>query len=173
MPFEDDYVSDDELEQESSKKSGLKLNNKNSAVSALPKKPNPELFEKQAKEAFDRGEEYKQKAFDLAIKYKKSLESTVLVENKDPRSKQEEIEIINGLANLAMEMNNDDSQDEGVGSVGVITLILKLMLFQRDVLNKNSYDIDKLSKDVVTLSRLIKEKDSQIFSLMEELKKSK
>ncbi len=58
---------------------------------------------------------------------------------------------------LAVEINNDPHEQEGMGSMGWITLLLNVCLIQRDRLNKLEYEIAKLKQqcDPAAISVLI------------------
>jgi hypothetical protein len=135
---------------------GLKINNDNSMTSKLPKKPPADEFEKKASMVNEKLNEYHARASDYALKYKHIIiDDKTLADNKGIFTRQAEMEIINNLVYLADEMNNDPHEQEGSGSIGVISLLLKITLLQRDVVNKLEYDIYKLQNDVKKLSAVI------------------
>lgn len=126
------------------KKRGIKLTNKNPLFAS--KKQNTEEFNEEANNAFNKDEEYKKRAWELAVQFKKSIEDKTLKINKGPIAEDIENEIIDKLVNLASEMNNDEMQKEGVGSVALCMVLMKCMLVQRDMINELSFALKELSK---------------------------
>jgi len=70
-----------------------------------------------------------------------------LPENKGPVLIEMEKQICKELTDLSLELNQDQSQPEGIGSAGMILLLLKTVLVQRDFINELRYDISKLKKN--------------------------
>jgi len=75
-----------------------------------------------------------------------------LPENKGPVLIEMEKQICKELTDLSLELNQDQSQPEGIGSAGMILLLLKTVLVQRDFINELRYDISKLKKNSSTSS---------------------
>lgn len=127
----------------SNKKKGLKITNENSTV-PTPKTNQSALFEEKAKEVYSKYEEYKHRTWELSTKFKSMIEDRVLPENKSIISKDIENETLNKLITLASEMNEDDNQAEGIGSTALSMLVMKMLLIQRDTINRLMFKIEKL-----------------------------
>ncbi len=152
MPFEDDEAPIAAIN------SGLKnVSSKKSIFESLPKKPSSEEFEKKVKEMQDRSSGYKKRAAELAVSFKKLLEDKTLAQNKNIFASEFERELLSKMINLAIEINNDPNEQEGMGSLGWITLLFKTVLSQRDRINNLEYTISQLEKklDPSNLSALI------------------
>src|SRR5258706_9823228 len=126
-------------------KKGVKLTNENSSIKAPIN--NAAAFDKAANEIYSKYEEFKQRTWDLGLKFKSFLLDTMLVENKTEISKSLENEIINKLISLSLEINEDDTRPQGEGSSSICMLLMKCMLHQRDIINGLAYKIDKLEKE--------------------------
>ena len=79
------------------------------------------------------------------------MEDKVLPDNKTSINLDIEREIIDSLASLYTEINQDDSQPEGIGSLAMATLGIKTLLSQRDKINKLSYEINVLKSNLESL----------------------
>lgn len=148
MPFDDD---DDDGEIVSKKNVGLKLSNKKSMLDTIPKKPSKEEFSKKAAEVNDTLNTYNTRAADLALKFKKVLEDKTLAQNKTIFSTDSERELLSNLVQLAIDMNTDEHELEGMGAVGLITLLLRSVLIQRDKINMLEYNQNLLEKRIKDL----------------------
>lgn len=127
-----------------SQRKGLKINNQASLIQ--PKIDTTAEFNAKANEAFSKYEEYKQRTLDLSTKFKAMMEDKVLFENKSILSKDMEKEIIEKLVQLSSDMNADENQPEGIGSVALSVLLMKMMLLQRDTINQLAFKLEKAIK---------------------------
>lgn len=127
------------------KRKGLKINNENSTVPA-PTPDRSAVFEEQAKKAFSKYEEYKERTWDLSVKFKSMIEDRIHPDSRSPISKNIEKETLDKLVSLASEMNEDDMQPEGIGSTALCMLLMKMVLIQRDTISALAFKIDKLEK---------------------------
>lgn len=125
---------------------GLKISNEKSTVTAPPSAAISEASQN-ADEAMARMKEYKERAWNLGAKLKSLMESKVLPENKTAVLKGLESETLQELSQLATDINVDEDQLEGSGSVALSQLILKMMLIQKDQINALAYHIDQLEKN--------------------------
>lgn len=140
-------------EQGPIRKKGLKIDNQNSSVP--PPKPNTAaIFDEKAKEVYQKYEEYKQRTWDLSIKFKSMIEDKMLTDNRSVLSRGIESETLNKLVALASEMNEDDNQPEGIGSTALAMLLMKMMLIQRDTINSLLFKVDKLEKNISKVDSL-------------------
>jgi hypothetical protein len=153
MPFDED----DDVDS-SSKKIGVKnVSTQKSIFESIPKKPSQEDFDRQVQSAQQKMAGYKQKTAELAIQFKKILEDKTLPENKNIFAVELEREVLSKMIELAIEINNDPNEQEGMGSLSWITFLFKNLLSQRDRINKLEYTIFQLEKklDPKLLSALI------------------
>lgn len=134
MPFDDENI------KEPVRKIGLKQSNTNTVLSPSKR----DSFEKKADEQFSKTEEYKQQIWDLSIKYKSFIENRTLAENRGPIASSLEKEVIDKLIQLATTINEDDTQQEAMGTTALCMLLLKSLLIQRDIINNLSFKVDKL-----------------------------
>lgn len=149
MPF------DEESESTKLQKSKLGLRNVSSQKSIfenVPKKPSQEDFEKKVKDVQENNNSYKQRAAELAIQFKKIVEDKTLPQNKNVFAQELEREVLSKMIQLAVEINNDPNEQEGMGSLGWITLLFKINLMQRDKINNIEYKISLLERKIENLS---------------------
>lgn len=129
-------------------KIGLKLDNRNSIIDT-PKKSSIEEFEKRAIEVSNQLDAYSTRAVDLAQKYKRILEDQTLIENKTKFNVDAEKELISNLVQLGNDINWDEHEREGMGSIGLIMLLLRTMLIQRDRINSLDYALTQLERKIM------------------------
>lgn len=144
MPFDSD-LDIDSPDPEPVKKIALKAGSGN--PSFVSRNEQKAKFEKKADEHFAKSEDYKQQIWDLSIKFKACIESKVLPENRGPINSNLEKEVIEKLVSLASSMNEDETQEQGIGSTALCMLLMKCMFIQRDTINKLSHDIEQLKKN--------------------------
>jgi hypothetical protein len=162
MPFDEEI--DDTL-NEPTKKTGLKqVSSQKSIFDGAPKKPSFETFSKKVDEAADKAQSYKLKSAELAIQFLNLINDTTLKANKNIFTKEMEKELLTNLVSLSIDINNDPLEKEGMGSLALITLLLKTVLMQRDKINELSFNYTQLSKKVSeeVLSELIDKKISSL-----------
>jgi hypothetical protein len=123
-------------------KTGLKINNVNSSIKAPEDTKNK--FETIADAKFEDIQEYKKELWSLSQTYKSFIKDTILEENKSPIVKELEKDTANKLMALATKINNDETQEEAMGSTALCMLLMKCLLIQRDQLNNLSYKLSKL-----------------------------
>lgn len=140
MPF-------DEEEEEilAPRKSGLKkASSQKSFLDGAPKKPSQKDFDKRVRDSQEKLSGYKASAGELSKKYISVLQDKTLKQNKSLFSRQMEQELISSMIELAVDINNDPDEQEGMGSLSWITLLLKVCLSQNLKLNELEYKISKL-----------------------------
>ncbi len=161
-------MSFDEDEKEIPRsKVGIKLNKSGSIFAKIPKKPSPQEFEKKADESNDRQEDYKTRGADLAVKYKSVLQDKTLSQNKTSIVLEIEQKVLQDLVALAQEMNVDQDETEGQGSLAVSAIALKCILLQRDKINNLDFKLEKMEKE---LKSLVKNTNSSLNNEKEENK---
>lgn len=146
MPFEDD----DENKKFAANK-GSKLDNSKSMFANKPKKPTQKEFEQSINESQKRNLDYKERATELVSSFRKTLDDKVLPQNKSVFSLDAEKELLQKLVNLGVDMNTDPHEDEGMGSMGLIGLLFRSLLIQRDKINNLDYTVNKLEKQVAIM----------------------
>jgi hypothetical protein len=154
MPFDEDENSD---ALPNNKKGLKKVSTQKSMFEEMPKKPSQEDFEHRVKNIQEKESNYKAKASDLSSKFVKMLSDRTLKQNKNIFSVEMEREVLSQMVNLAIDINSDIHENEGMGSMGWITLLLKICLYQRDRMNQLEYEISVLNKkcDPATITTLM------------------
>lgn len=153
MPFDEE---EDEV-LPSNKKGLKKVSTQKSIFESMPQKPTQEEFEKRVKNIQEQSTGYKAKAADLSGKFIKIISDRTLKQNKSIFAIELEKEVLAQMIGLAVEINNDPHEQEGMGSMGWITLLFKICLSQRDRLNQLEYAVSVLEKkcDPAVISVLI------------------
>lgn len=126
------------------RRGGLKIDSSKSIFSKETVKK--EVFEEKANQVFEQIQNRKEKAVELVQQFWDFVKDETLPSEKGPIRKSLEKEIVSKLLNFASEMNNDPNEPEGAGSVAVITLLLKAVLFLRDSHNELKYRLTKLEQ---------------------------
>lgn len=86
------------------------------------------------------------KSGDLTSRFMQVIKDSTLKENKGPIQIEMEQQICRDLTDLSLELNQDQTQPEGIGSAGMTLLLLKIVMMQRDQLNECRFKISKLEK---------------------------
>ena len=76
------------------------------------------------------------------------IKNKVVRENKSPIEDDLEKETIRKLIQLSMELNNDDTQPEGIGSLGLCNLLFRAVVAQRDIINNLEYKYFQLERQL-------------------------
>lgn len=142
-------------DDDDNKKSGLKINNKKSIFSQLPKKPNPAEFQQQVKDSQEKVMGYELEASQLAAMFQKLLEDKTLPENKNSLALEAERELIGKIVEIAVKLNNDTNEQEGMGSVGTSILLFRAVMMQKDRINKLEYSLVQAEKEIKSLAKKI------------------
>ena len=127
----------------------LKLDNRNSRFSKLEdgaKVPTKQEFEHKAIQVKQKHLDINARVAELSGQYRGLFQSKTLPENKTPHQKQLEKEIIFNLSQLCLDLDNDETQKEGIGSIGLCKILLSLLLEQKDNINILAYEVSKLKK---------------------------
>jgi hypothetical protein len=135
---------------------GLKLSNKNSRFSKsenASKAPSQQEFERDVQELKARTLEIRNKVESLTNKYKEILKDRVLPANKSAIQKDLELSLVKELVQLGLQLDNDDSQPEGIGSIGLCNLLLLINLHQRDAINQLGYELSKIRKVLANVDK--------------------
>jgi len=148
MPFDEE----DSDQPEQSKKVTLKnVSSQKSIFESMPKKQTPEEFEQKVRKVQERTSHYKAKAADLATQFNKAMSDKTLSQNKNMFQQDMEKDLLRQMIELAVEINNDGREQEGMGSLSWITLLLKTCFSQRDKINRLEYAVSQLEKKTAAL----------------------
>lgn len=121
---------------------GLKLTNQNSVFANVPKKPTVAEQEQIVKEVIKRDQDYKERAAALSLSFKKLLDDRILPKNKNVFVADMERDVIGKLAQLGLDIENDENVEElGIGIIGLTNLLFRSFLIQRDKINMLDYAI--------------------------------
>lgn len=137
-------------------KKGVKLDASKSIITNKVKEK--ELFEQKAIEANKNLAQANSKAAQLVKNFWVILKDTELQENKGPLSKNIEKEALNNLIEYARSLNNDENQmEDSLGSISLITLLFKSVLYQKDLLNNANYEINNLKENIELLKNELRD----------------
>lgn len=128
-------------------KVGLKnVSSQASIFDAIPKRPTQEEFTKKVNQVQERNSSHKTRAAELSAQFAQILNDKTLKQNKNVFAKEMERELLTKMAQLAIEVNNDQNEHEGMGSLSWIVLLLKTCLNQRDKMNQLEFIVSQLEK---------------------------
>lgn len=153
MPF------DDENENDVLPKKGLRQVSSQKSILDVKKDvaPTEEKFNELVRERIDKSNDYKSRAGELAIQYKKLLSDKTLQQNKSSLHADIEKEILTKMINLAIEINADEGEQEGMGSLGWIAILLKSQFYFRDKINELEYQLALNKKEMAELKKEVGE----------------
>lgn len=166
MPF------DEEDPKEFVPKIGLKqVSGQKSMFEAKVRKPTQQEFQQKVHESQEKLSDYKKRASDLFIKFHRSMSDKTLSQNKNVFGNEAEKEMLQDMIQLAIDINADPNEKEGMGSLTWITLLFKTCLSQRDKLNDLEYAVSNLQKktEPAILSDLI---NKEIVKVLDSKKNS-
>lgn len=128
-------------------KVGLKnVSSQASMFDALPKRPTQEDFSKKVNKIQERNSSHKTRAAELSAQFNQILNDKTLKQNKNVFAREMERELLTKMAQLAIDVNNDQNEHEGMGSLSWIVLLLKTCFNQRDKLNQLEFAVSQLEK---------------------------
>lgn len=156
MPFDDN---------EHKSKVGLKqVSSQPSIFDNMPKKPSQEDFNQQVQKVQEKKSQYNAMASELIVEFSKSIKDKTLPQNKTIFQKEIETELLSKMVKLAAIINNDGDEQEGMGSLGWITLLFKTAFAQRDRINILEYNLSQIEKkmDVNFIKSLIVKELSEL-----------
>lgn len=147
-------ADDEDLKENANQ--GLKLSAKKSRFAKKedePRPPTQEEFEQQVKKFKAKDINQRNKIAQLSSQYKGIILDKTHEDNKSPIQKDLEASIIKELTGIGLQLNNDQDQPEGIGSIGLCNLLLQANILQRDAINRMGYDIARLNRAVAQLIR--------------------
>ena len=144
MPFDEENQ-----DQDLSIKKGLKqVSSQKSIFDGMPKKPSQEDLDNHVKNTQNRSRSYKQRAADYSAQFKKIMNDKTLSQNRSIFVTEMETELLGNMIKLAVDVNADVDEQEGMGSLMWIILLLKTCLLQRDKINNLEYAVFQLEKKI-------------------------
>jgi hypothetical protein len=133
--------------EEREAKVGLKkVSSQKSMFEAKPRPPTQQEFQHQVQQVEDRKSGYKQKAADLFVQFVKAISDKTLPQNRSAIGRDAETEMLQQMVQLAIDINNDPSEPEGMGSMTWITCLFKVCLAQRDRINELEFRVVEFQK---------------------------
>jgi len=102
------------------------------------------IFEKKVVDYQVNEQELAKKIAEASKQYFLAVKDRTLKANRSLSKDENEKMIIKSLIDICNTLNTDTSQPEGTGSTGLINLILRVCLEQRDIINDLSYKIYQL-----------------------------
>lgn len=91
---------------------------------------------------------YKKRAAELFMLFQRSMADKTLAQNRNILNSETEKEMLQHILQLAIDIDNDPQEQEGMGTMTAITLLLKTCLSQRDRINELEYALAVLQKKV-------------------------
>lgn len=149
MPLEEDE------QEEVPTKSPLKVKNQTPTPSPAAQRA---AFEQTATAVHARSEERKKEIYELSKSFIGMMKDKTLADNKGPIAQNIERDVIKQLIEVGTALNNDEDQDEGAGSIGLVTLLMRALLAQRNRINELEFKLDKFEKTIGTASRQAEER---------------
>ena len=131
---------------------GVKLKNR-SAEKREQEKREREEYQKKFEDSAEKTVQYHQEkgnhAIEVVSKFIKMANDKTLPVSKGSIAEGVEREIRQVLLQLAQDMNNDENEeDNGKGSVIVLSVMLKIILLYRDRINQLEYEIQQIKRDL-------------------------
>lgn len=99
------------------------------------------------------------------------MSDKTLAQNRNFYQNSAQTDLLGDMVKLAIEINNDPNEQEGMGSLGWIVLLLRTCFSQRDKINLLEYQLAQLNGkiDATHISALI---SKEIARQLDEQKKS-
>jgi hypothetical protein len=133
--------------EEREAKVGLKkVSGQKSMFEGKPRPSTPQEFQQQVQQVEDRKTGYKQQAADLFVQFTKLISDKTLPQNRNALSRDAEREMLQEMVQLAIDINNDPNEPEGMGSLTWITCLFKVCLAQKDRINELEFRVVEFQK---------------------------
>jgi hypothetical protein len=110
------------------------------------KPPTQQDFQKKVEESQEKMAGYKKRAAELFVQFNKTVMDKTLPQNRNVFNMESEKEMLQNMIQLAIEINNDPNEQEGMGSLTWITCLFKTTLAQRDRINELEYAVTMMQK---------------------------
>jgi len=131
-------------------KKTVKLDNSKSSVPENP--PKLEDFRTKVNEILSHEEEQKKVAFELTKKFLGLFKDKTLDEQKNPKDRDAEKNIIRDLVDFARIINSDSNQEEDLGTISFLITLARALISERDRANEIEYALVQTKKELATLS---------------------
>ena len=138
----------------------LKLDPNKSFLSKQ-KPVNKENFDNLAHEVQEKRRQLLSEAFELGKQFKEIMMDKTVPSQISELKRSKDAEVISKLINFAVKVNTDQYEDEGMGSITLLTLLMKIMLQQRDRFNELDYKHHQLENYASRLEAKINSLSSQ------------
>lgn len=130
----------------------VKISNSNSSV---PENiPKPDDFRKNIDKILAQEEEQKRLALQLATIFISVIKDKKLDSAKDPVTRDKEKQSVIDLIDFARLINSDEHQEDNIGTMSLLSTMMRLMIYQRDRLNELEYELHKMSREVSALKNV-------------------
>ena len=139
-PFEEEQPEEEEESRRIDK--GVKLENKR------PSKRDQSGFEEKADEYMAAVQKRNHEMLTLAKEIVKISKDKTLSQNKTTMVRDLENSTLSKIVKIAVEINQDESEAEGMGSIALINLLFKVVLIQRERINDLDYELSQLKKNL-------------------------
>lgn len=155
-PFDDDEIDLDKLSTNKNKKPNIGGGQK-SMFDQKPKLPSQQEFEQKASEINNKLINYRQMTAEMGLKFKKIVLDKTLPQNKSVLVIDMERELLKDMMKLASQINNDENEKEGEGSLGWIAVLFTTALQYRDRCNVLEYELSNIKAAVNSLQEKLTE----------------
>jgi hypothetical protein len=106
-------------------------------------------FEENADKTIQYHDDKNKRAVDCVSRYLKMANDKTLIQNKGGIAEDVEREIRQELIQMALDLNNDENEeDNGKGSVAVLSVVTKIIMLYRDRLNQLEYEMHQLKREL-------------------------
>lgn len=136
-----------------SQRTGVKQVSSQPSMFANNKKEIKQAFDQKVDEITENLNNNANLTTNLVQKFASLIKDKTLESNKNLFSKDLENEVINQITKLAQDINNDPHENEGMGTLTWVTILLRLSLSFRNRLNEAEYKIQSLEKLVAELKK--------------------
>jgi cell division protein ZapA (FtsZ GTPase activity inhibitor) len=111
-----------------------------------------EQLDRAASEIHQKSQDRQQEIFELGSRFVEMMKDRTVPTQKGPVAQSVEREVLQQLINFAIEVNTDlNEPKEGMGSVSLLTLMLKVSLLMRDKHNVLEHKIHQLEQRLLQL----------------------
>lgn len=146
MPQDKDAPVPMQGPQEWTPKSTMKKPGTQSMFDGQKRPPSQQEFQRKVQASQETLAGYKRRAAELFIQFQRTMGDKTLPQNRNIFNIETEKEMLQNLLQLGTEINNDPNEQEGMGSLTLITLLLKTLLAQRDRITELEFAVDTLQK---------------------------
>src|ERR1700674_4340666 len=131
---------------EDTPKSSVKSQGQKSMIDNKPKQQTSQEFQQKVQASQENISNYKKRAAELFVLFQRAMADKTLAQNRNVFNAETEKEMLQNMLQLAVEINNDPNEQEGMGSLTWITLLFKTCLSQRDRINDIEFAMVTLQK---------------------------